>query len=80
MTRTERNFLNDVRNAVDDWDFTYDTYHEDGCFCVSVTIDDMDEWGDNADEIWDALESVADDWDAGIDSDMNTYELSLDCD
>ena len=38
---------------------------------------DMDDWGGNADEIWDALSDVASEWGAGIDSDMNTYYLAL---
>lgn len=77
MKKNERDFLNDVKDAVDDYDFSYEYYHEDGNFCVDITIDDMDEWGENADDIWDALEEVADDWGAGIDSDMNEYYLCL---
>lgn len=77
MTNHERNFLCDIKNAIDEWSFSYETYHENGNFCVDITIDDMDEWADSSDEIWDALSEVCDDWDAGIDSDMNTYYLCL---
>lgn len=79
MNKTERNFLNDIKDAVDDWDYSYEHYHEDGSFCVDVTID-LDQWSDDADEIWDALQEVADDWDAGIDSDTNTYYLAIEND
>ena len=57
-------------------EFLEDAYHENEYFCVDVTID-MDDWGGNADEIWDALSDVASEWGAGIDSDMNTYYLAL---
>lgn len=43
MTRNERNFLNDVKTAVNSWDYSYDSYHEDGGFVVEITIDDDDE-------------------------------------
>ena len=77
MNKNERNFLNDVKEALEDWGFSYEYYHENGDFCIDVTIDDMDEWSDNNDEIWDAISSVCDDWGAGYDSDMNTYYLCL---
>lgn len=80
MNRNERNFLNDIKEALDEWGFSYEYYHEDGNFCIDVTIDDIDEWGDCNDEIWDALSEVCDDWDAGIDSDMNNYYLCLESD
>ncbi|MCQ2077663.1 MAG: hypothetical protein MJZ20_11685 [Bacteroidaceae bacterium] len=80
MTKDEREFLNDVKDAVSDYDYSYEYYHENGDFCVDITIDDMDEWGDNADDIWNDLEEVADDWGAGIDSDMNCYYLALEQD
>lgn len=77
MRKKEREFLNDVLDAVEDWGFSYEYYHEDGAFCIDITIDDMEEWGLCSDEIWDALEDVCDDWNADIDSDMNVYYLCL---
>lgn len=79
MTNDERNFFRDVRNAVSDYDCSFEHYHEDGQFCVDVEVD-MDDWGDNGDEIWDALSDVVSDWGAYIDSDMNTYYLGVEFD
>ena len=76
MKKTEREFLEDIEDALEDWDYETETYHENGYFCVDVTIE-FDDWGEDADEIWEALSDVADDWGAGIDSDMNTYYLAL---
>ena len=76
MKRNEREFLEDIEDALEGWNYETETYHEDGDFCVDVTIE-FDDWGEDADEIWEALSDVADDWDAGIDSDMNTYYLAL---
>ena len=33
--------------------------------------------GENADEIWDAISEVCDEWNAGIDSNSNTYYVAL---
>jgi len=77
MTRDERSFFNDVKNAVSDYDCSFEHYNsEDGQFCVDVTVD-ADEWGEDADEIWDALSEVVSDWGGGIDSDLNTYYLGV---
>lgn len=55
MTRDERRFFNDVKNAVSDYDCSFQTYYaEDGQFCVDVTVD-LDQWGGHCDEIWEAL-------------------------
>ena len=80
MTRNERNFLNDVKRAVNSWDYSCDYYHEDGGFVVEITIDDSEEWAENDDEIWDALSEVADDWGACLDSDFSTYYVSIEAD
>ena len=77
MTREERNFLRDVRDAVSCWDYSYDCYHEDGGFVVEITIDDGEEWAEDESDIWDALSEVADDWDACLDSDCSTYYVSI---
>lgn len=77
MTKNERDFINDIKEALDDWGFSYEYYHENGDFCVDVAIDDIDEWADCSDDIWDALNDVCDEWGAGIDSDMNSYYLCL---
>lgn len=71
--------MEEIEDAVDNWSYSSGHYHEDGSFCIDITID-MDEWGEDADEIWDALSDVCDDWDAGIDSDCNTYYVALDND
>ncbi len=76
MKREEREFLDDIEDAIEDWDYDIETYHENGSFCVEITIDE-DDWGYNADEIWEALDDVAEEWGAGIDSDCNTYWLEL---
>lgn len=77
MTKNEREFLNDVKDAVSDYDYSCNSYHENGCFCVDITINDLEEWGNNEDDIWNDLDEVADDWGAGIDSDVNRYYLAL---
>ena len=80
MTKDEREFLNDVKDALEDYEFSYEHYHDDdGMFCVDVEIE-LNDWGENADEIWDALEEVIDDWGGNMDSDMNTYYLGVDFD
>ncbi len=80
MTRDEREFLNDIKDALDEWDFSYEHYHEDGSFCIDIKIDDMDEWGEDPDEIWNALSEVCDEWGAGIDSDCNYYYIAINFD
>ena len=80
MKREERNFLNDVKAAVEDWGYSYEYYHEYDNFCVDITIDDMDEWAENESDIWEALDEVAEDWGAGIDSDCNNYYLAIELD
>ena len=44
MRKEERDFLNDVKKAVEYWGYSYEYYHEYDNFCVDITIDDMDEW------------------------------------
>lgn len=78
MTSNEKDFLNDIKNAVNDWDYSYEYYHEDGEFCIDIEIEDLDEWGEDNDEIWNALSEVCDDWGAGIDSDINNYYIAID--
>ena len=77
MTRNERNFLNDVKRAVNCWDYSSGYYYEDGGFIVEISIDDSDEWAENESDIWDALSKVADDWDACLDSEFSTYYISI---
>ena len=80
MRKEERDFLNDVKEAVEDWGYSYEYYHEYDIFCVDITIDDMDEWAENESDIWEALDEVAEDWGAGIDSDCNNYYLAIELD
>ena len=80
MTSAEREFLNDIENALDGWDFSYKYYHEDGEFCIDIEIEDLDEWGEDNDEIWNALSEVCDDWGAGLDSDIRNYYIAIDLD
>ena len=76
MTREERSFFNDVKDAVSDYDCSFDCYNDDDQFCVDVEVD-LDDWGGCSDEIWDALFEVVSDWGGKIDSDMNTYYLGV---
>lgn len=77
MNQDERNFFKDVRNAVSDYDCSFEHYYEDdGQFCVDVEVE-LEEWGFKGDEIWDALSDVASDWGGNIDSDMNIYYLGV---
>ena len=80
MKREEGNFLNDVKAAVEDWGYSYEYYHEYDNFCVDITIDDIDEWAENESDIWEALDEVAEEWGAGIDSDCNNYYLAIELD
>lgn len=71
MTKTEKEFLSDIEDAVEDYDYDIEYYHEDSFngryFTVMVSFDE-DEWCDDEDnDIWNSLEEVANDWDAGID-------------
>ena len=80
MTQKERNFLNDIKGAADQWSYDIEHYHEniygDRYFTVEVDFDEED-WGLSSDEMWDALNEVANDWGAGIDSDGTVYSLSM---
>ena len=80
MESYENDFLCDVLNAVDDYDFSYSSYHEDGGFIVEITFDDDEEWAENEEDIWDSLEEVADDWDACLDAQGQTYYVSIEAD
>ena len=80
MTKNEREFLNDVKDAVSDYDYSYEYYHENGAFCIDITINDLEEWGNNENDIWNDLEEVANDWGAGLDSDTRWYYLALEKD
>lgn len=67
MTKKERKFLGDIEDAVENYNYDIEHYHEDGYdgryFTVIVNFDE-DDYDDDA---WDCLQEVADDWDAGID-------------
>lgn len=83
MTKDEREFLNDVKNAVSDYNCSFTHYreeHYDGTiFCVDVEVD-YDEYVDNNDEIWDALLDVACDWNNGndiIDQEANVFKVGF---
>lgn len=80
MTRDERSFFNDVKNAVSNYGCSFSHYHENGQFCVDVEVDDMDEWALCDDEIWDALNDVVHYWDGGIDQNANVYYLGINLD
>ena len=80
MTIPERSFLNDVLGSLEDCEVSHKTYHENGAFCIDITIDDMDEWAENCNKIFDALNKVCNDWDACLDSDMNCYYIALEAD
>lgn len=82
MTHEEREFLSDIEDALEDWGFSEEHYHEthfDGrYFCVDVTITDFEEWSANQEEIYEALNEVCEDWDAGMDDDTcQLYEIAL---
>ena len=42
MNREERDFLNNLKSSINDWRYSYECYHEQGYFCVDITIDDID--------------------------------------
>jgi hypothetical protein len=62
MNRQESNFLNAVKAAVKEWSYSYEHYHDHNHLCVDITIDDMETWVTNYDDIWNALSAVADEW------------------
>ena len=76
MNREERDFLNNLKSSINDWRY-YEIRDMFVPFNLPITIDDIDEWGENADEIWDAISEVCDEWNAGIDSNSNTYYVAL---
>lgn len=77
MTERESDFLSDVEDAIEDWDYEIEHYHENGYFCVDITFDDDDDYHENSDEIWDAISEVCNDWGAGYDHHSNEYYLSI---
>ena len=79
MKKEERNFLNEVKAVLDRWSYSCEYYYEHDHFCVDITIENMDEWAENESDIWEALNAVADEWGAGIDSDCNKYYLGIKC-
>lgn len=83
MTNQEHDFLCDIKNVMSDYDYSYNYYCEDQYgdryFCVDVTVS-MEDWEQCCDEIWNDLEEVADDWGAGLDSDVNYYYFALEKD
>ena len=38
MKKQEREFLEDIEDALGDWGYQTDAYHENEYFCVDVTI------------------------------------------
>ena len=86
MNEKETEFLDAILEALEDYDFEYDTYHEDDfgsrMFCIDVTIncDDEDSILD-LDDIEDAISDVCDEWyGARYDRNMNEFNIGLDLD
>lgn len=82
MNSTERDFYNDIEDAISDWDYNICYYHDDNygngnLFCIDIHINDEDV---DMDEVWDAVKEVTDDWGAGIDESMNEIYVCLDLD
>ena len=77
MKKEEKEFLNDVKATIEQWNYSCEYYYEHDHFCVDITFDDMDEWAENESDIWEALNEVVDEWEAGIDSDCNKYYLAI---
>lgn len=78
MNKLEREFYNDICDAVSDWNCDLSYYHRDDYgqkeFCVDITInDDPEEW----DNVWNAVNDAIDDWYAGIDSSGNEIYVAL---
>ena len=74
MNRTERAFLRDVKDAVDDWEYSYDAFHtEYGEFQVTIYIEEEFDY----DEVWDAISEAIEDWDADMDSSGNEFYVCL---
>lgn len=80
MASIKKEFLQDILEAISDFKNSYASYSEEGGFCVDVKIDDIDEWAEFEDVIWDALEKVATNWGAGFDHDVNTYTFRIEKD
>ena len=80
MTADERHFLEDIKEAVSDYDYSYEYYHETTYgtryFCVDITVSEED-WELSDMQIWNALSDVRDEWDAGIDQHHTCYQLAL---
>ncbi len=76
MNKIEREFLRDVRAAVDDWEYSYDCRHENGEFQVNIYIEEDDEDWD-PDEVWDSIQEAIEDWDADMDSSWNEFYVCL---
>lgn len=80
MTKKEREFLNDIKEAADEWTYHTRHYYEnvygERYFSVDVNFDE-EEWEVCSEEMWNALNAVANEWDAGIDEDHCQVLLAL---
>ena len=81
MAGNEKKFSKDIENAVKPWRNVRESSHEDGGFNVKITIEDGDEWADNNDLIWKALDIVREAWGALLDeSGIQEYTMSIPAD
>lgn len=88
MNKKEEKFLDAILEALEDCDFTYDSYHHDNygsrVFCIDVVInyDDEDEVSIlQIDDIEEAISNVCNKWyGARYDRDMNEFYIGLDLD
>ena len=79
MTDMERDFLNDIKEAVNEFNPEYEEYHYNGYFNVDITVS-LNIWEKFGEEIWNRLSEVGDDWGVTPDSDTNEYYMSVESD
>ena len=78
MKRIEQQFLKAVKKAVEDYDCSFEWYHEDDLFFVRVTLNDLEEWAENEEDIYEILSDVALEWSGnGVDDYGEQYLLAI---
>ena len=69
MTKKERNFLSDNKDALNNWRSSIDQpYHTNDYMgrylCIDIYISDFDEWLRNKEKTWNAIDNVCRIWGA----------------
>ena len=67
-------FLEDIKETLTGYNYTLNTHHDDGQFCVDVVVDEAD-WKVASDQIQKALLEVLATWGGSLNVEKNTCYL-----